>query len=278
MAASVLKIYPKLQATDPSRPSLADLPLEIVLMIIEDLLDSAQIIIIGTSGEEKESPRTGRMEQEFTFHPPPLHKLSAVFRLFRHMYRRSRLTLWGAHPHPSSRSYDVNKTRDIFYVESVSRRRRRRVPPQIKFQVGLRLPCGVFAGANRIATELSFLDINPFSPILTLRFPLNARPNCKEILFLYPVSGLEKANMSLTLMRPTGEDVRVWTMVNGRRIWSCGMCQKFLITFARDTSGSDVSTHGVGAVMVDERMLGGPHVSHEVFVMIPSRWPGMIRL
>jgi hypothetical protein len=39
MATSGSTIYPKLLAADPSRPSLADLPLEIMLQIIEALFD-----------------------------------------------------------------------------------------------------------------------------------------------------------------------------------------------------------------------------------------------
>jgi hypothetical protein len=120
MASSGSTIYPKLQAANPSRPSLADFPLEIVLQIIEALFDPEQIVVIDVFATKKKNSESvnaqvaaGLPTTEVILHPPPLNKQSAVCRLFRHMYCRSRPALWGAHL-TRRRAYHVNTARDIF--------------------------------------------------------------------------------------------------------------------------------------------------------------------
>ncbi|KAL2176040.1 uncharacterized protein P884DRAFT_204246 [Thermothelomyces heterothallicus CBS 202.75] len=121
MNTTVSTVYPRLQTADRTRASLADLPLETVLQILDALFEPQQLIVIDIYGPKAKNDGVYDMEGKVSsqtkviLRPPPLHVTATACRLFQHMYRKSRQTAWGAHLY-LRRPYHVSLERDIFHV------------------------------------------------------------------------------------------------------------------------------------------------------------------
>jgi hypothetical protein len=176
--------YPKLQVAGPTRTSLANLPLEMVLEILDALFKPEQLIVIDVYGhKEKHETISDREHCTAILRAPPLNATAAAAcRLFRHMYRKSRPTLWGAHLH-LGRAYHVDLARDIFHVRVHPSRP---VPNfhRIRFE---RLD-GILNGVQRVATSLNYTCLVGWKWFLGLK---STDSPAKELIVLVPVPGLE---------------------------------------------------------------------------------------
>jgi hypothetical protein len=257
MATSGSTIYPKLQAADPSRPSLADFPLEIVLQIIEALFNPEQIIIISVfSNEEEESQfldsegEADPPSTEVILHAPPLNKTSAISRLFRHIYRRSRPTLWSAHL-TRGQAYYLDPARDIFYLRTHE-----------PHWFDLWPPNQCLAGLDKLAVQRD--DEKYPGSLLSALLTLNER--CKELLFITSVRDLEGDTLNLApLLLPMEDNYEIQDGKKPIHTW--GVYKKCLVLSLRlrKTITDILSGNGklwplpdVKGSMVDERRLGGP--------------------
>jgi hypothetical protein len=218
--------YPKLHAADLTRPSLAKLPLEIVLEIIDALFKPEQLIAIDVLGSDNSDPahsdtQAGLTRQaEFSrktkivLRAPPLNITAAACRLFRFVYARSRPTLWGAHLHQHNNratttaaaaaaaasvgayGYHVDLARDIFYV------RIRRDVSQLEWD-GANKPqldplAGALGGIQRMASSMNYVSMQD------VYYLLHLNPLAKELNILVPVPGLEAGDNCSTLPIGTG--------------------------------------------------------------------------
>ncbi|KAK4044444.1 hypothetical protein C8A01DRAFT_42869 [Parachaetomium inaequale] len=190
--------YPKLQAADPTRPSLADLPLEIQLIAIDILgLDNSDPAHCDTqAGLSRQAEFSHKTK--IVLHAPPLNTTAIACRLFRFMYAKSRPTLWGAHlrrdHNNRAAAYHVDLTRDIFYV------RIHRDVSQVQWN-GANKPqldplAGALGGIQRMASSMNYVSM----PDVFYLMHLN--PQARELSILVPVPGLEGGNNYGTL--PTG--------------------------------------------------------------------------
>jgi hypothetical protein len=177
--------YPKLQVADPTRPSLANLPLEIVLDILDALFKPEQLIVIEVYGHQENHAYIADGERcTPILRAPPLNTTAAAAcRLFRHMYRKSRPTLWGAHLH-LGRAYHVDLARDIFHVRVHPSRP---VPEfnRIRFE---RLD-GILNGVQKVATSLNYTCLVGWKWFIGLK---STDSPAKELIVLVPGSGIRE--------------------------------------------------------------------------------------
>jgi hypothetical protein len=188
----ITTFYPPVQVADPRLPSLADYPMEVVLLIIEAIFRPPQIIIIEISeppalqnGEMDWEGRTSRLTK-VVIQPPPLNALAGVSRLFRYMYRKSRPTLWGTQLF-WSRPYYVDLRRDIFYL-----RVKRVVHPLEWDRRGsshLDYLAGALSGIQHMA--ISIYNIAP-NNMWVLGYLRHLNPLTKKIMVFFPEAGVER--------------------------------------------------------------------------------------
>jgi hypothetical protein len=190
-------IYPKLQPQDPSRFSLAYVPLDMVLLILDKPWENPQIIpveIIGpittTFPKERDMESVVNRAIKVILRPPPLTTAASACKLFRFTYQKSRPTLWGDHLH-LRRSHHVDLQRDIFHV-----RIRRRVHPFEWDRPGLihwDPLYNALGGVERVATSVNYIhrDFNQWGANL-LR---HMNWNFKELMVLVPTPDLENNNI-----------------------------------------------------------------------------------
>jgi hypothetical protein len=244
MATSSSTIYPKLQAADPSRPSLADFPLEIVLQIIEASFEPEQIIVIDVLGKRKKKNHyslSSVSRPKVILHAPPLHKQSAACRLFRHMYRRSRPTLWGAHL-SRGRAYNVDMARDIFYVRM-----------RYSDMLNLFPRDEDLAGLNKMAIQFITTETLDFQ--VSHRMKLN--PRCKDLLFFTPVPNLEWGTLNLApALLAMGDNYEIKDPKNPSSTWGA---YKEAVSFHMRLRSPRFPLPEIKGFMVDERRLGGPN-------------------
>jgi hypothetical protein len=186
-------IYPRLQPQDPSRFSLAYVPLDMLLLILDKLWENPQIIpvdIIGpittTFPKERDRESVVNRATKVILRPPPLSAAVSACKLFRFAYQKSRPTLWGDHLH-LRRSHHVDLQRDIFHV-----RIRRRVHPYEWDRAGLihwDPLYNALRGVERIATSADYIhrEINPWGANL-LR---HMNWSFKDLMVLIPTHHLE---------------------------------------------------------------------------------------
>lgn len=178
-------VYPGLHAANPRLPSLANYPLDIVLLIIEALFEPRQIITVEifALGLFESDDMTGIVSRQtkFHLHRPPLTRLAAVSRLFRYVHRKSRPTLWGAHL-TSGRAYHVDLARDIFEI-----RAHRTVNYAEWDRDGDPLSdhlAGILAGIEQMATNDNYLRQRGSFHLMAYLRHLN--PLSKQIIILFP--------------------------------------------------------------------------------------------
>jgi hypothetical protein len=184
--------------------SLAYLPLDTVLLILDELWSTPQIIPIDIIGPITEKPKQRDMESvvstatKVILRPPPLAATAAATcRLFRFTYQKSRPALWGDHLH-LRRSFHVDLQRDIFHV-----RVRRRVHPyewDIPWRIHWDPLYNILRGVERVATSANYVDkaINPWVP----NFLRHINLGFKELMVLIPTPDLE--NNALLRIRRMG--------------------------------------------------------------------------
>ncbi|KAL2142388.1 hypothetical protein VTI28DRAFT_1219 [Corynascus sepedonium] len=190
MKKAMSTVYPYLQAADRTRSSLADLPLETILDILDALFAPQQLIIIDIFGHN--TRKRGEFDMEgnassqtrVILRTPPLHITATTCRLFQYMYRRSRPTIWGEHLY-LGRAYHVNLERDIFHV---------RVHQETNYaewdrdgNPHLDPHFMILDGIRNLATSVDYIF-----PGLGLFYLLHLNPLCKVLSVLVPVSELEK--------------------------------------------------------------------------------------
>jgi hypothetical protein len=188
--------YPVLIAENPNLPSLANYPLDIVLIILELIFRPLQIITIDITGPPYNGPAPAQphggsnnatSQTRILLQPPPLNALANVCRLFRHAYRLVRPTAWGAHLHRGI-PYHVDLARDLFYV-----RLRRGVTAWEWDSEGelLRDPlAGELAGVQRLATSLHYVVPGVLS-LWGAFYLRHLNPMGAELILLVPARGLE---------------------------------------------------------------------------------------
>ncbi|KAL2161624.1 hypothetical protein VTH06DRAFT_8186 [Thermothelomyces fergusii] len=186
MDDTISTVYPPLQAADPSRVSLADLPLETVLQILDSLFEPQQLIVIdiyGSGGHNNGSygmQSTVSSQTKVILRPPPLHVTATACRLFRHMYGKSRPTVWGAHL-TLRRAYHVSLERDIFYV---------RFHRKLSFVKGDPLLDPLYMildGIQNLATSVNYICLGA-----CVLYFLHMNPRGKTFSILIPVPDLER--------------------------------------------------------------------------------------
>jgi hypothetical protein len=189
--------YPTIQVADPRLPSLADYPMDVVLLIIEEIFQPRQIINIEISGPEplndgvSEWDGSISRQTQVVIQSTPLNALTGVNRLFRYMYRQSRPTPWGTHLF-WSRPYYVNLSRDIFHV-----RVKRVVHPSEWDRLGnphLDYLAGALSGIQHMAVNL-FRIVNPENQ-WCLAYLRHLNPLTKQIMILVPIGGVERDHRS----------------------------------------------------------------------------------
>lgn len=183
--------YPPIQKADPGLPSLADYPMDIVMLVIEACFQAKQIIAIDIFGpaplQDGERDWDGRVSRgtRVALKPPPLYALTAVSRLFRYMYRKSRPTLWGTHLF-WSRSYYVDLSRDIFQV------RLKRVVHPLEWDRRGNSDTDYLAGC---LSDIEHMAVNITSIVVAnkwiLPFFRHLNPLVKEFMILFPNQGVE---------------------------------------------------------------------------------------
>jgi hypothetical protein len=185
--------YPPIQVADPKLPSLADYPMDVVLLLIEAIFRSQQMITIDISGppalKNGEREWDGRIRRltKVVIQPPPLNAIAGVSRLFRYMYRKSRPTLWGTQLF-WSRPYYVDLNHDIFYVRVKHvvhpSEWDRRGSPQLDYLAG------ALSGIQHMAVGMQNL-ITPMN-MWVMSYLRHLNPLTKKIMIFFPVRDVEK--------------------------------------------------------------------------------------
>jgi hypothetical protein len=182
--------------------------LEIALHILELLFGEPQIIGVEFVFPNTEDPEVSEPDPSRTIghrtkiflDPPPLRRFESVCRLFRHMYRKTRPTLWGSQ-FDSGVDYNVDLSRDIFHV---------RLFPGVKYQdwdPGHGSPhddplANKLVGIQRLATSPNY--VSPWRNPDGINFLRHVHPTAPEILVLVPVSDLKKELKTDELLTPLG--------------------------------------------------------------------------
>ncbi|KAK4128972.1 hypothetical protein N657DRAFT_629969 [Parathielavia appendiculata] len=180
MANTISTKYEALHAADPSRLSLANLPLEIPLHIIEDLFKLRDV-------------------QKIILRPPPMNGIGGVCRLFRHKYCKIRPTRWGAHLCPAG-PYHVGLKRDMFYVrfhhqDSIFDLSHQHL--NLDVYLGKDEFGGILDGIERMATSAYCVsyELDHFNPPGRL-YLRHLSPQSRELIVLPPAWSLEKNPVS----------------------------------------------------------------------------------
>lgn len=209
--------YPILVAEDSGIISLANYPLDVVLVILNLIFRPLQIITIDITGP-RYKPRvevtaveanTISQRTKILLRPPPLYVLTGVCRLFQHVYRQNHPTPWGAHLYRRI-AYHVDLTRDIFHV-----RLHRRVASWEWDRGGYPLLdplAGVLAGVERMATSVNYVNGWMGTAVWSVFYLRHLNPMGTELMFLVPALGLEKGD-GLDLVpavKPLKDKAKIW--------------------------------------------------------------------
>ncbi|KAL2256377.1 hypothetical protein VTK26DRAFT_1759 [Humicola hyalothermophila] len=191
---------------NPALPSLAYLPLEIVMLFLDEVFSRPQIITIDITGPINDEPEEWDMEgaisaaTRIVMRAPPLNITAAnACRLFREWYQRSRPTVWGGQLH-SAVGYHVDPARDIFYT-----RIRRRVDYTEWDRRGrpdLDPLGGMLGGVERLATSPGYIWVGHNDWAVSFLRHLN--PQLKELMILFPGKGQDDGGAE---RRGTGQPV-----------------------------------------------------------------------
>jgi hypothetical protein len=249
--------YPTLQAADPTRPSLANLPLEIVLEILETIFKREQIITVDVYCPEIEYPAydvegdENNLRAKVILRAPPLNTTAATCRLFRWVYRKSRPTVWSPRLHLGP-PYHVDLARDIFHVRFHSLTEHSRFGSQ-SYLTPLR---GFLDGVQRVSTCLNYLFLVGVGWFLSLD------STAKELIILVPVSRLESNVLELSplLVPLRAEDKIVGQCYQGVKTWPefKTSTEEYQRLRAQSLDGEVCPTFELQGYLVDERRLNDP--------------------
>ncbi|KAJ4296153.1 hypothetical protein N0V88_004857 [Collariella sp. IMI 366227] len=178
-------LFPDIEEDHLFEPSLAHLPFEVILLILEATFKQPQIVPIEIYGGKKkrseiENPEDLIRSQTKAMLRPPTHNtLAATCRLFRHMYHKLRPNLWGSHLH-SRRTYHVDLENDIFHVR-IHRESGSFMGWDRNGQYRLDPLFSILKGVEQMATSLSYIWQNAMQSEFDLLMYLHhLNPECKN--------------------------------------------------------------------------------------------------
>ncbi|KAK4157876.1 hypothetical protein C8A00DRAFT_29261 [Chaetomidium leptoderma] len=229
--ATTSTIFPMLRVANPTKRSLANLPLELTLQILDTIYSAPQIIPIEIFGPKNDDHENVNLQENVSkqtkvvLRPPPLSAtVAATCQLFRYMYRKSRPNRWGVHLH-NRLAHNVDLKKDIFHV-----RIHRTVYPDEWDPAGeshLDRLFGILRNVTRMATSVNYVSFETNKH--AVNYLRHLHPGCRELMVLVPSPGLDRGEPTSNSegLRPMEDHTPVMSSVQAHCVpWY--MYKKFL--------------------------------------------------